>query len=344
MNYRHRFKKSYRSIIRLQAMAGTLVGLASVPLVSFAEPIEPETKLTSKGNIRTPGSFQYPNGIARSTDGKLYVGSVVSGKILEVSPDGKIIDYFSGSEDILAAVTLRLDEPRGLLWGSAPDFLGTKQADGTVTRRPANIFVMDVATKQVRQLFQLPDKGFPNDLVLDEKGGAFVTDSTQPRIHYIAPGATKSEIWVEDPKFSGGKVLLSGIVRTTDGVIYVAQFSTGKIFKVTKAADGKATVTELPLARPLETPDGMALDEKGRLIVLEGAIKSGDGKISLIDPSEPSAAIAVQTLAQSLTSPANLTIQGSAVYVTEARLRHRLVPGLENQVPSEFFIRQYELE
>ncbi|HEY5752996.1 MAG TPA: hypothetical protein VIT21_07600, partial [Chthoniobacterales bacterium] len=102
--------------------------------------------------------------------------------------------------------------------------------------------------------------------------------------------------------------------------------------------------TELPLARPLETPDGIALDGEGQLVVLEGAIKSGDGKISLIDPSQPSSTIAVRTLAQGLTSPANLTVHESTVYVTEARLRHRLVPGLENQVPSDFFIRQYELE
>ena len=79
--------------------------------------------------IRLPKDFRYPNGITHSSIGTVYVGSITSGDILQISPNDKgkadIKTFFGGNEEIFAVTTLRLDEPRGILWGSSPDVLGT---------------------------------------------------------------------------------------------------------------------------------------------------------------------------------------------------------------------------
>lgn len=47
--------------------------------------------------IELPDNFQYPNGITNASDGTLYVGSITSGKILQINPNEKIETLFPGN-------------------------------------------------------------------------------------------------------------------------------------------------------------------------------------------------------------------------------------------------------
>ncbi len=99
-------------------------------------PAPPRAEATAE-RIPLPAGFAYPNGIARGSDGTLYVGSVTSGRVLRLPPGAPGWDtLFPGSPSIFAGTSLRLDEPRGLLWGASPDFLGAPRADGPVERHP----------------------------------------------------------------------------------------------------------------------------------------------------------------------------------------------------------------
>ena len=62
--------------------------------------------------------------------------------------------FFAGSLAIFAATALRLDEPRGLLWGNSPDFLPAGR------RRPHGVFALDLATGAVRRYLTLPGDGW----------------------------------------------------------------------------------------------------------------------------------------------------------------------------------------
>jgi hypothetical protein len=51
----------------------------------------------------------------------------------------------------------------------------------------------------------------------------------------------------------------------------------------------------------------------------------------------------VDSLAEDLVSPVNLTILGQTVWVTESQIRHRLLPGQEKEIPDRFFVRRFLL-
>jgi hypothetical protein len=51
----------------------------------------------------------------------------------------------------------------------------------------------------------------------------------------------------------------------------------------------------------------------------------------------------VKTLATNLESPVNLTVAGQEIWVTESRIRHRILPGREKEIPNRFFIRRFML-
>ena len=295
--------------------------------------------------IALPIGFQYPNGIARASNGTLYVGSVTSGKILRIQPNGAIEIFFPGNNEIFAANSLRLDEQRGILWGTASDFLGVRGANGEVTRRPHRIFALDIQTGKVLQVMLIPDGGFGNDMALDPQGGVYITDSNRPRIYYLAPGAKQLQVWVADDRWRSQSVGLAGIARAANGIIVVGLFSEGRFFKVTPLPQGKPRVEGISLQRSIENPDGMVFAPDGSLLVLEGAIASGNGRLLRIHDvlSSASKPKAIEVLADKIESPVNLTAAGRDIWVTESRIRHRLLPGREAAVPDRFFIRHFTL-
>ncbi|MGL5942103.1 MAG: gluconolaconase [Waterburya sp.] len=293
--------------------------------------------------IELPHKFQYPNGITNASDGTLYVGSITSGEILQINPNGKIETLFPGNGDVFAATSLRLDEPRGILWGCSPDFLGRRSPSGQIVRRPPRIFAIDTRSGKVLRVILMPDGGFGNDMALDPQGGVYLTDSMLGRIYYIAPGTSELTTWAEDERFLSSEIGLGGIARRADGVAIAGHFSSGELFKVTPH-QGLTKVEAIPLSRKLENPDGMQFAPDGSLILTEGAVTSGNGRLLLINvfasEAEPKP---IETLARNLKSPVNLTLAGREVWVTESQIRHRLQPGQETQVPDHFFIRRLML-
>ncbi len=286
----------------------------------------------------------YPNGITRASDGTLYVGSVTSGRILVIKPRGSKSDLFPGSDEIFASTSLRLDEKRGILWGTSPDFLGVRDSNGKIIRRQPRIFAIDTRTAKVLRVILMPDGGFGNDIALDANGGVYLTDSSRPRIHYLAPGATQLRIWAENPRFSSKQIGLAGIARRPDGTIVVSMFSTGELLKVVPQSQGRVKVETITLTRKLENPDGMQFTPDGKLLVTEGAIASGNGRLLRINLfSSGTAPKPIETIAEGIESPVNLTVAGNNVWVTESRIRHRLLPGREKDIPNRFFIGRFTL-
>jgi sugar lactone lactonase YvrE len=325
---------------KILAVAIFALFVPALPLACTAKEITPTIAQKSPTTIALPSNFQYPNGIAHASDGTLYVGSITSGQILRIAPNGEINTLFPGNKQIFAATSLRLDEQRGLLWGTSSDFLGVRQADGKVVRRPHRIFAIDLRSGKVQRVVLMPDGGFGNDIAIDAKGGLYVTDSFRPRIHYLPPDATQLQTWAEDEQFrSKQQIGLAGIVLSPDNRLIVNLYSDGKLLSVTPNTSGKPTVEEIKLQRPIENPDGMQFAPDGSLLLLEGAVQSGKGRLLRIRPGSQG----VETLAENLISPVNLAIAGNEVWVTESQIRHRLLPGQEKAVPDRFLIHRFRL-
>ncbi|MEO1185867.1 MAG: gluconolaconase [Cyanobacteria bacterium J06636_27] len=289
--------------------------------------------------IALPKGFQYPNGITRSSDGTVYVGSVTSGDILQVSLKDKdkseIKPFFQGNQDIFAVATVKLDEARGILWGTSPDVLRN-------AGKQHRVFAIDVNSSKVLNIITIPDDGFGNDIALDLNGGVYVTDSVKPRILYLPPGATQFETWVENQLFrTRGRFGLSGITHREDGVLFVTMYSDGRLFKVNK----NRTVEEIELPRKIDGSDAIQLADDGSLFMIEGGIESGNGGLLQLEGLETDTKrkSGFKILASGMNLPVNLTVSDKEILLTESLFRHRLVPGKENEIPNQFFIRRFSL-
>ncbi|WP_205525762.1 SMP-30/gluconolactonase/LRE family protein [Pyxidicoccus trucidator] len=294
-----------------------------------------------------PMGFAYPNGIAHAEDGTLFVGSVSTGRILRRPPGGDWTVLFPGSEDVFSVTSLRLDVPRGLLWGTSPDVMGLLRPDGTLGRRTPRLFSVEVSTGEVRKLVPLPEGGLGNDLTVAPDGGLYVTDSNRAAVLHLRPGGERLETYVSDARFQAkgsgmANIGPAGIALAPDGrTLAVNTFGPGRLFLVRASGPGAApTVSEVELPRRLENPDGMRFAPDGRLLVLEGATNSGNGRVVRIDVlGKASGPRAIEVLASGMESPVNLTVaKDGRVWVTEARLRDRLLRGTAAKVPDAFWV------
>lgn len=280
-------------------------------------------------SIGLPKELPYPNGIAAAADGTTYVGSITGGRILRQRPGAPWEIVFPGSDAIYAATSLRLDEPRGLLWGASPDFLPGDRA------RPHRVFALDLATGAVSRVSDMPDGGFGNDIAIDPDGGVLVTDSFGGRVFRIAPDADVMITLVRDPLLGPiDGIGAGGIARAQDGRLIVGNYGAGRLVAIEQGR-----VREIALPRPIANPDGLAFDRDGTLILLEGDVPGGNGRVLRIrEPFAPGERV-IEILAEGLESPVNLSLtpDGRAL-ITESRIRHRLVGDDRTTAPAAFRI------
>jgi len=191
------------------------------------------------------------------------------------------------------------------------------------------------------KIITIPDDGFGNDIALDSNGGVYVTDSLQPRILYLPPGATQFETWVENQLFRTRKRFgLSGIARREDGTLFVTMYSDGRLFKV----NPNRNVEEIELPRKIDGSDAIALAADGSLLMIEGGVESGNGRLlQLQGLDDVKGKSEFKVLASGMNLPVNLTIVDKEVLLTESLFRHRFVPGKEEEIPNRFFVRRFSV-
>lgn len=276
--------------------------------------------------ITLPQNASYPNGITHAADGTLYVGQITRGGILRRAPDGTWSELHSGSDTIFAGTSLRLDETRNVLWGASPDFLPEGEP------RTPHIFAIDTRTGTVLQSVALTD-GFTNDIAVEPEGSILITDSNGGRLLRLTPGETQFETVLQDARLTHDSGIgAGGIARASNGAVAIGNFSAGGLYIYEHNA-----LRELELPRKIENPDGMAFAPDGSLVVLEGAIESGNGKVLRIADPLVAGPRSIEVVTENLESPVNLTIAADGTaYVTESRVRHRLIEGRETETLDTF--------
>ncbi|MBF3233532.1 hypothetical protein HKW85_37585, partial [Pseudomonas aeruginosa] len=180
-------------MMRRQASVLLLVSMVSATVLPvFARAPGEREPSCAATSIVLPAGARYPNGIAHAADGTLYVGLVTSGRILRKPPGGEWETFFAGSPAIFAATALRLDEPRGLLWGNSPDFLPAGR------RRPHGVFALDLATGAVRRYLTLPGDGMGNDLAVAPDGTVYLSETRDGSLMRLRPGEPAFQVLLRD--------------------------------------------------------------------------------------------------------------------------------------------------
>lgn len=316
--------------------------LSMVLLAALLAPLAASGSSRS-ASIWLPEGFAYPNGVAFTELGSLVVGSVVSGDIAEIALGAAPFVAFERTDRRFAGTALRYDADRGKLWVASPDFLGV-EVEGEIHRRPHRLAVMDVRTGEVEWSIEMPDAGFPNDIALDGRGGAFVTDTTRGRVLHVREPGAALEIVAEGLESRDGALGPAGIAVDRNGSLVVGLYSHGRLVRVRPATSGEpAVIDEIALDGAIANPDGMAFGPDGRLLVVDGGVETGNGRLIAVD-LESGAPHPVEVLISGLDLPVNLAVRDDLAAVTESRIRHRMVDDPTLLPPQRFRVVLFRLD
>ncbi len=223
----------------------------------------------SREVARLADSTFWPEGVdydARTR--RYYVASVRHRTIAELSPDGSARELWPRDGAIVGAMFgVRVDAAHGALWATTsavPQMANYRPADSTIAAL-LRIRIADGTIERRWNIPPAPDGHTLGDLALGPQGDVFVTDSNEPVLYWLRPGADTLES-IRSPLFRS----LQGIAPSPDGhLLYVADYSHG-ILRVNLATKSVVRVADAPGSTSLGC-DGLAWD-RGAIVAVQNGI------------------------------------------------------------------------
>ena len=295
------------------------IALACVPLAHAADRTE----------VTFPGDRAYPESITVTSDGTLTAGSLAEGGVFRVPPGTSTAERWiqPGVNDSMSTLGVLADERSGVLWLCSSD-LSAFGVQPPGRAKPVALKSFDLKTGAPKGSYPLPgEKTLCNDMAVGPDGSVYVTDSFQPHVLRLKPGAVALEVWAEHPGFGGEGANLDGIAIGADGNVYVNTFTTGRLFRIEMGQDGKAgRITQLQTSRPLDHPDGMRSFGPDRLLMVEGA-----GQFDVVHLDGDRAKIDV--VKEGYKGPVSVVQVGDVAWVLEGQLNTLFDPKSGKPTP-----------
>jgi hypothetical protein len=289
---------------------------------------------SNASSLTVPGANFFPESIAATPAGTLFVGSIVTGEILRFRPSSTTAETFVPAGVNAGTAGVFVDIVRGVLWACAVDL---------TFQTPTALRAFDLRTGTLRATYALPDRGVCADIAVAH-GDVYLTDTTDPtagtpgrilRLTTPQPGQADQgtlTVWSTDPLFTRPAppapsfplaIQINGIAFDGISTLYTTNLSSGELLRVRIRRDGSAApATMIDLDRDLVVPDGIRMLNPARLLVTELV-----GRLTLVNLHTGTTAVVSE-----LDQPTSLVGVGGSLWVSEGQTL-RLVRGQPPNLP-----------
>jgi sugar lactone lactonase YvrE/dienelactone hydrolase len=191
-------------------------------------------------------------GIAHDPVGRVfYVGSIHRRKVVSVDARGAVKDFTGEGQDGLWGVLgMRVDAARRVLWVNSVAGPEAGEARGS-----SGVFKYDLKTGKLVKKYLLPNKPrthLLNDVALNSRGDAFITDSEEGSVYVVRAARDELELLVPAGKF----IYANGVTLSPDERrLYVADFASG--LSVVDVETGAVKAVEYPEGVIIHGADGL---------------------------------------------------------------------------------------
>lgn len=237
----------------------------------------------SASSISLPGTDFFPEGITATEDGTLYIGSLKTGVIERVAPGSTSATSFV-DVGVMQRGTLgmRVDAKRGLLWAC--------DSDPGENMPGADVVGLDLAAGTETVRHAMTATSFCNDIVIDDRGNLFATDTFQGAIYEIAANdvltPNSASVWLKDPRFDPkidpDMMVGFGIngIALLGQRLFVSNTAGGDLIRIDPTSSDPAStisvvaVTEGGTPLTLSGPDGIEAISDTELLVVENGFRA----------------------------------------------------------------------
>jgi len=272
------------------------------------------------GDVVVDAPSAFPESLGSTQDGTIYIGSINRGEVYRALPGDKRattwISKQAGNFGIVLGVLA--DAPSNTLY--VCDNHGDQ----------AYLKTFSLKSGALIKSHELPGGGLCNDIALKGKD-AYITDTKNGRVLKLAAGSDALTVWYVNDKSDPS---LDGLVWQGN-TLYTNTYNGNHVIAVPMKADGSAGQgTNLATSTDIYQPDGMRLSSDGKILMIEGRGKDGNGRLDEVTVSGDNANIRV--IKDHYMLPTAVTTVGSTAYVLEAKLNYQRDPALKGKDPGTF--------
>lgn len=234
-----------------------------------------------------PSLAQFPEGIASSKNGTLYVSWTLRDELVAIDP--------GGNTEVVAQLPAR-SAPAGIVV-TANNVIyvaagGIDLATGTTDPATRGVYKVEPGGTPER-IAGTEAMTFPNDVAMDRIGNIYATDTVAGTVWRI-PKHGMPELWATDPLLEGTGGFGFGFPIGANGIavdhknVIVANPEKGLLVNLPIEKDGSAGAATLLAGSPsLVGADGIALDVHGNIYVVAGVqntvvVVRDDGRIDTL--------------------------------------------------------------
>lgn len=274
----------------------------------------------------------FPEGIEYDkVSNRFLVSSLTQGAIGEVSENGEYT-VFVDDEDLISTIGIHIDQPRQRLLVAISDPGASRRTSPETQGQLAALAAYDLRTGErlfYTRLDGLAPEGtgnFANDVAVDKKGNAYVTDSFAGLIYKVDENG-QATVFYQNDEFvpAPGGFGLNGIDYDPRGFLLVAQSNTGDLLGFPVEDPAAFNRVELPVENP--SPDGIYLKNPNELLVVGNAGGTDNGVVYTFKTNNKwESATVKDAFVTPEVFPTTVTIKNGQPYVLYAYL-HVLFSG-----------------
>ena len=305
-----------RSILAMGFAATALVA-ASASASASAQPSTHPAQITFHADTLYPETASWS-----ASQHAFFVSSVRHGTVGKLTLEGKYTPFIK-DDKLVSSVGVLADDAHNTLWVCISDPGVGDRSSKTTQDKLAAVATYNETTGARRAYYPLDTLSqgahFANDVTLDDKGDAYVTDSFSPIIYKISADG-KMSVFAKNALFGAGNGFnLNGIAwfpDHQDGFLIVGRYNTGDLFRVSVADPTKVSKVRLPEA--LKGADGFhALDARHMIVAQNLGV---DRTLELVSDDGWKSAKIVKQLKSAMSMPTSATQVGNDIYVLDSRL------------------------
>ncbi|EMR04230.1 gluconolactonase [Cesiribacter andamanensis] len=225
----------------------------------------------------------YPEGLEYDRHMKRFLlSSITQGSIGFVEEYGSYMEWIN-DPDIPSTIGLHIDLPRKRLLVAVSDLGLSKKSSETTAYMLAGLAAYDLRSGErlffIRMDELLPGlPHFANDVTVDQRGNAYVTDSFTGVIYKVDVEGEAS-IFYQDAALNPApdNFGLNGIEYDPRGYLLVSKLDENKLLRFPLNNPSAYTEIEVPVA--LNSPDGLTLTSNKELVVVNNAFGGEQGSV-----------------------------------------------------------------
>jgi sugar lactone lactonase YvrE len=291
---------------------------------------------TQRINFTAPDA--YPEGVAYDpASGVFFVSSARTGTIGKVTPGGVYTEVHRDTT-LKSTYGMKVHPDGKRLFVCASDANYSRFTSPDTRNKLMRLISIDIATG--RKLSDTDLSGlyagshFANDLVFDDKGNLYLTDSYSNAIVKV-DAAGKASLFCQSPLFRTAGIGLNGLVYHPKGFLIVNSTGKGMLYKVD--INNPQNVQAVKSSMYFIGADGMLLNDENHITML---VNGGNDKIFRLVTEDNWQSLKLDgttLIADRFSYPATATFRGDEIWVMNAKF-HELNDS--NAIPSKVFALQ----